>query len=227
MSVTRRAAACCSPAPPCRRCSSYVVVLIPFTPGIGDIRKARVDQPAQVLSADGKLLAEFKPSNREWVPLKQISPHMVDALIATEDHRFYEHHGLDWKRTASAALHTLGRPPGRLDDHAAARAQSVSGRDWACADAHAQGEGGDHRAEDRGGLQQGPDPRDLPEHGAVPVQRIRRRDGRAHLFRQVGQRNRRARQRDAGRDAEGQQLLQPGAEPGARCSGATRCSARW
>ncbi|HKT65657.1 MAG TPA: biosynthetic peptidoglycan transglycosylase, partial [Burkholderia sp.] len=85
----------------------YVVILIPFTPSIGDIRKARVDQPAQVLSADGKLLAEFKPSNREWVPLKQISPHMVDALIATEDHRFYAHHGLDWKRTASAALHTF------------------------------------------------------------------------------------------------------------------------
>ncbi|MFP3615834.1 biosynthetic peptidoglycan transglycosylase, partial [Paraburkholderia sp. SIMBA_050] len=31
----------------------------------------------------------------------------VDALIATEDHRFFEHHGLDWKRTASAALHTF------------------------------------------------------------------------------------------------------------------------
>lgn len=85
----------------------YVLVLIPFTPGIGDIRKARVDEPAQILSADGKLLAEFKPSNREWVPLDQISPHMVDALISTEDHRFYEHHGIDFKRTAGAALHTF------------------------------------------------------------------------------------------------------------------------
>ncbi|CAM2164918.1 penicillin-binding protein 1A [Paraburkholderia sacchari] len=85
----------------------YVIVLIPFTPGIGDIRKARVDQPAQILSADGKLLAEFKPSNREWVPLSQISPHMVDALVSTEDHRFYEHHGIDFKRTAGAALHTF------------------------------------------------------------------------------------------------------------------------
>jgi penicillin-binding protein 1A len=85
----------------------YAIVLIPFTPSIGDIRKARVDEPAQILSADGKLLAEFKPSNREWVPLSQISPHMVDALIATEDHRFYQHHGLDWKRTAGAALHTF------------------------------------------------------------------------------------------------------------------------
>ncbi|KAA0084905.1 penicillin-binding protein [Paraburkholderia sp. T12-10] len=86
----------------------YVLALIPFTPSISDIRKARVDRPAQILSADGKLLAEFKPSNREWVTLKQISPHMIDALISTEDHRFYQHHGIDWKRTASAALHTFG-----------------------------------------------------------------------------------------------------------------------
>ena len=86
----------------------YVIVLIPFTPSISDIRKARVDQPAQILSADGKLLAEFKPSNREWVALADISPHMVDALISTEDHRFYEHHGIDWRRTGSAALHTFG-----------------------------------------------------------------------------------------------------------------------
>ncbi len=85
----------------------YVLVLIPFTPSIGDIRKARVDQPAQIMSADGKLLAEFKPANREWVSLKEISPHMVDALISTEDHRFYEHHGIDFRRTAGAALHTF------------------------------------------------------------------------------------------------------------------------
>ncbi|WP_341315609.1 transglycosylase domain-containing protein [Paraburkholderia sp. IMGN_8] len=85
----------------------YVLILIPFTPSIGDIRKAKVEQPAQVLSADGKLLAEFKPSNREWVKLADISPHVVDALIATEDHRFYQHFGLDWRRTASAALHTF------------------------------------------------------------------------------------------------------------------------
>ncbi|TKC89210.1 penicillin-binding protein [Trinickia terrae] len=85
----------------------YALLLIPFTPSIGDIRKARVDEPAQIMSADGKLLGEFKPSNREWVTLAEISPHMVDALISTEDHRFYEHHGIDLRRTASAALHTF------------------------------------------------------------------------------------------------------------------------
>lgn len=88
-------------------CLLYVLALVPLTPGIGDIRKARVDRPALIVSADGKLLDEFKPLNRAWVSLRQISPYMVDALIATEDRRFYEHHGIDWKRIASAALHTV------------------------------------------------------------------------------------------------------------------------
>ena len=35
----------------------YVLVLIPCTPGIRDIRRAKVDQPAQIYSADGKLLS--------------------------------------------------------------------------------------------------------------------------------------------------------------------------
>ncbi|SEJ46444.1 penicillin-binding protein 1A [Paraburkholderia diazotrophica] len=85
----------------------YVLILIPFTPGIGDIRKAKIEQPAQIYSADGKLLAEFKPTNRVWVKLSDISPHVIDALISTEDHRFYEHHGIDFRRTAGAALHTF------------------------------------------------------------------------------------------------------------------------
>ncbi|HEX5371718.1 MAG TPA: transglycosylase domain-containing protein [Aquabacterium sp.] len=85
----------------------YTLALIPFTPGISDIRKAKLEQPAQVLSSDGKKLTEFKRSNRQWVKLSDISPHVKAALIATEDHRFYEHFGLDWRRTASAALRTF------------------------------------------------------------------------------------------------------------------------
>ncbi|WP_180125887.1 transglycosylase domain-containing protein [Rhodoferax sp. BLA1] len=86
---------------------AYTLLLIPFTPAISDIRKAKVDLPAQVLSSDGKLLTEFKWANRVWVPLKDVAPSVVNALVATEDHRFYEHFGLDWRRTASAALHTF------------------------------------------------------------------------------------------------------------------------
>ncbi len=98
-----RARCCC-----CLRWRSYnVLVLIPFAPGIRDLRRAKIDQPAQIYSADGKLLAEFKPTHREWVSLKQVSPFVIDALISTEDRRFYSHYGVDFKRTASAALHTF------------------------------------------------------------------------------------------------------------------------
>lgn len=84
----------------------YVLALIPFTPAISDIRKAKSDQPAQLVSSDGRLLAEYRWVNREWVPLETIAKPVVDALIATEDHRFYEHWGMDWRRTLSAVVRT-------------------------------------------------------------------------------------------------------------------------
>ncbi len=94
-------------------CVLYVLLLIPFTPGIRDIRKAKLEQPAQVMSADGRQIALFKRSNRQWVGLDEISPSVVKALIATEDHRFYEHHGMDWWRTLGSMVHTLrGNPQG-------------------------------------------------------------------------------------------------------------------
>jgi len=86
---------------------AYTLLLIPFTPGISDLRKAKQEQPARILSADGKELAVFKRANREWVKLAQVSPRVVEALIATEDHRFYQHHGIDWRRTVGAALNTF------------------------------------------------------------------------------------------------------------------------
>ncbi len=85
----------------------YVLALIPFTPGIGDLRKAKSETPSVLLASDGSVLAEYKRINREWVTLDQISPNVVNALIATEDHRFYQHHGIDFRRTAGALLATL------------------------------------------------------------------------------------------------------------------------
>jgi penicillin-binding protein 1A len=91
----------------------YTLILIPFTPSISDLTKEKTAKPSVVLSADGKELAVFRRTNRDWVKLANISPNVVIALIATEDHRFYEHHGLDFKRTASSVLYTLmGRPQG-------------------------------------------------------------------------------------------------------------------
>ena len=86
----------------------YVVALIPFTPSIGDLRRFRTEVPAVVLSTDGVVLTEYRRLNRRWVPLDRMSPALVDALVATEDRRFFQHHGIDVWRTAGAMVRTLG-----------------------------------------------------------------------------------------------------------------------
>ncbi|HEY0844270.1 MAG TPA: transglycosylase domain-containing protein [Noviherbaspirillum sp.] len=92
---------------------AWTIVLIPFTPSIADLRKAKAETPSVLMSADGKELAVFKRMNRQWVELDDISPHVIKALIATEDHRFYDHHGVDLWRTAAGIVRTLqGNPQG-------------------------------------------------------------------------------------------------------------------
>ncbi|NML45242.1 penicillin-binding protein [Ramlibacter sp. G-1-2-2] len=85
----------------------YVAALVPFTPSIGDIKKAKQEAPSVVLSADGKELAVFKRANRDWVKLSDVSPAVTEALLATEDKRFYDHHGIDFTRTLKAAINTF------------------------------------------------------------------------------------------------------------------------
>ena len=84
----------------------YVLALIPFTPSTADLLQAKTAKPSVVLSADGVELAVFKRVDRDRVALKNISPNVINALIATEDRRFYDHHGVDVVRTLSAVLHT-------------------------------------------------------------------------------------------------------------------------
>lgn len=85
----------------------YLLILIPLTPSTGDLQKVKTAKPSVLLSTDGKELYAFKRENREWVKLADISPHVVAALIATEDRRFYDHHGIDYRRTFGAVYNTL------------------------------------------------------------------------------------------------------------------------
>jgi penicillin-binding protein 1A len=86
----------------------YGLLLIPFTPAIDNVLKARGERPSVLLAADGSVLATFRRSNREWLELDRIPPHVVDALIATEDHRCWQHPGVDWRRSLASVWHTLG-----------------------------------------------------------------------------------------------------------------------
>src|SRR5262245_65014586 len=68
----------------------YALVLIPFTPSVEGVLKGRDERPSVLLAADGSVLTLFRRTNREWVKLEQVPRHVVDALIVTEDHRFWE-----------------------------------------------------------------------------------------------------------------------------------------
>ena len=86
---------------------AYLLILIPLTPGIDDLKQASTARPSVIVSSDGRELGTFEQGLQERVKLSQVSPHVVTALIATEDHRFYDHHGVDFTRIAGALLASL------------------------------------------------------------------------------------------------------------------------
>jgi len=61
--------------------------------------------PTEIFAATGERLMVI--GGREVVPLNRISPFFIKAVIATEDHRFWEHHGLDKLRTLKALWITV------------------------------------------------------------------------------------------------------------------------
>lgn len=61
------------------------------------LRERQHDLPSEVYSSDGALLGTYSITDKKEVPLNQISKHVISALIATEDVRFYKHHGIDGK----------------------------------------------------------------------------------------------------------------------------------
>ncbi len=80
----------------------------PNLPDISGLTDYRPRQPLRVWSADGKLLAEFGEERRQYLPIDQISPVMQQAVLAIEDSRFYQHHGVDYWGVLRAGLANIG-----------------------------------------------------------------------------------------------------------------------
>lgn len=66
-----------------------------------------LSEKSTMLASDGSVLATFYDENRIVVPLDQIAPIMRQAVLATEDKRFYEHGGIDPTGMARATVKTL------------------------------------------------------------------------------------------------------------------------
>ena len=64
-------------------------------PSVEALKTVELQQPMQIYTADGKLIGEVGEQRRIPVKLADVPQRLIDAFLATEDSRFYDHHGLD------------------------------------------------------------------------------------------------------------------------------------
>lgn len=75
-------------------------------PGLKDLENPSILQASEIIASDGTLMGRYysEKGNRSIVTYRDISPYVINALVATEDERFYDHSGIDFKRTLSAVF---------------------------------------------------------------------------------------------------------------------------
>jgi penicillin-binding protein 1A len=80
----------------------------PNLPDVTDLADYRPKLPLRVYATGGELIGEFGEERRNLTPFEDIPPVMVNAVLAIEDARFFEHSGVDYRGMARAALANLG-----------------------------------------------------------------------------------------------------------------------
>ena len=72
-------------------------------PSFEDLENPNSNLATEIISSDGVTLGKFYNENRTAIKYKDLPKSLVDALVSTEDERFYEHSGIDARRTFGAA----------------------------------------------------------------------------------------------------------------------------
>ncbi len=81
-------------------------------PDLQQLENPRTNLATQIISSDGEILGKYYlDDNRTPITYEELPQNMVQALIATEDERFYEHAGIDWRGTLRAFAY-LGKRGG-------------------------------------------------------------------------------------------------------------------
>jgi penicillin-binding protein 1A len=71
-------------------------------PDTEELENPKYEIASQFISSDNQVFGKIFKYNREWLDYRQINPKIINALIATEDVRFYSHTGVDARGTARA-----------------------------------------------------------------------------------------------------------------------------
>ncbi|MBD3671576.1 MAG: penicillin-binding protein 1A [Gammaproteobacteria bacterium] len=87
------------------------VILTPSLPSIENLKDVQLQVPLRVYTRDGELISEYGEKRRAPLEYDQFPPYMVEAMMAAEDARFFEHPGVDYQGILRAvySLITTGR----------------------------------------------------------------------------------------------------------------------
>lgn len=80
-------------------------------PDYKELENPKSSLATEVYTADGKLLGKYFSENRSNVEFEELSPHLVKALVSTEDERYYSHSGIDFRGLVRAVI-KLGKAGG-------------------------------------------------------------------------------------------------------------------
>ena len=76
-------------------------------PSVKELKDPDLPVASVIYAADGQVIGKFFRENRSSVQYKDINPVFYKGLVATEDVRFYEHDGIDWKANASILWYAI------------------------------------------------------------------------------------------------------------------------
>ena len=82
---------------------SLYYILAPHLPEVGTLKETQLQVPLRIFSSEGLLLAEFGEKRRIPVEYADIPKLMIQAILASEDDRFFDHPGVDYQGLLRAA----------------------------------------------------------------------------------------------------------------------------
>lgn len=92
---------------------AFINYLMIGLPSIEELENPQTDVASFVMSRDGEILDRYFTENRTYIRYEDMSSHIIDALVAVEDHRYYDHWGIDIFRTLAIPYHLIrGNPQG-------------------------------------------------------------------------------------------------------------------
>ncbi|MCO6487692.1 MAG: transglycosylase domain-containing protein [Phaeodactylibacter sp.] len=86
---------------------SFLILSFTNLPSVQQLENPKSEEASQIFAANGEVIGRYYTENRVPVSYSELSPHLVNALIATEDERYHEHSGIDFPALGRVAIKTV------------------------------------------------------------------------------------------------------------------------